>query len=605
VTVAILPRQTTVDDLARIHGMAVGLMSTGIGDVPPEQTYLDISQGNRVNDALYDRTLPPLPAFGDQVPGWDQMVARANGAPADLYPGLLAGVDGAQDIADPSLRDAALIAADRPGFVNRRVAARCAQEPCFVFRVMAMSTGAVRALAGDLPPPDLLIALVAPSGQELTPIGIAGQGFHGELTSDSTRTAGYVLSTDLLPTVVHAFGSHVDESYRGVTSESIRGEGRVDAPALDDLAERMAAIPDRREPILVACILAWLLIAFAVKRVVLSLRRAAMAWLGLCFAYMPLMLLAGAWLEPGAIAEGLLVGLGSALLAALTLRFAWGWRGLAIACATTTGAYAIDVIVGSGLTKLSLLGPNPIFGARFYGIGNELEALIAVMVPLAVGAGLTAEIGLGKAITRWVATVAFVGAAAVAAVVFAAGRFGADVGAAVVLPVAAAVAVVSINPIEQTVRLGGRKSRRKAHGRAIAAVIAAPVVALGAIALIDLISGGNGHLTRSVIDAGGAGDLADVAQRRLELSANDFAQAAGNPLFWLVIAGIAVAATQWRRIDAWLRPAPYARAGMMGAVAAVAVGVFVNDSGATFLVLGSLGLGAALAFAWAQAGTDP
>jgi hypothetical protein len=34
--------------------------------------------------------------------------------------------------------------------------------------------------------------------------------------------------------------------------------------------------------------------------------------------------------------------------------------------------------------------------------------------------------------------------------------------------------------------------------------------------------------------------------------------------------------------------------------------VLVNDSGATFLVLGSLALGASLAFAWAQApGADP
>ena len=52
-------------------------------------------------------------------------------------------------------------------------------------------------------------------------------------------------------------------------------------------------------------------------------------------------------------------------------------------------AYAIDVIAGSGLTRLSLLGPNPIFGVRFYGIGNELEALFAVMVPAGVAASVT------------------------------------------------------------------------------------------------------------------------------------------------------------------------------------------------------------------------
>jgi hypothetical protein len=108
-----------------------------------------------------------------------------------------------------------------------------------------------------------------------------------------------------------------------------------------------------------------------------------------------------------------------------------------------------------------------------------------------------------------------------------------------------------------------------------------------------------------VLDAGGANDLADVAERRIRLSAHDFAQAAGNPLFWLVIAGVFAGVARWRRIDAWLRPAPAERAGFFGACTAVAVGVLVNDSGATFLVLGSLALGAALAFAWAQAGTNP
>jgi hypothetical protein len=66
--------------------------------------------------------------------------------------------------------------------------------------------------------------------------------------------------------------------------------------------------------------------------------------------------------------------------------------------------------------------------------------------------------------------------------------------------------------------------------------------------------------------------------------------------------GIGAAVSQWRRIDAWLTPAPIARAGLIGACAAVAVGVLANDSGATFLVLGALALGAFLAFAWSQAG---
>ena len=51
-------------------------------------------------------------------------------------------------------------------------------------------------------------------------------------------------------------------------------------------------------------------------------------------------------------------------------------------------ACAIDVIAGSPLTSLSLLGPNPGLGVRFYGIGNELEALLAVLVVAGTGAAL-------------------------------------------------------------------------------------------------------------------------------------------------------------------------------------------------------------------------
>src|SRR3954469_11449456 len=57
VAIEVLPPRTSVDDLATVPGLSLGVMSTGIGDVPAEQTYLDVSQGNRVDDALYPRPL--------------------------------------------------------------------------------------------------------------------------------------------------------------------------------------------------------------------------------------------------------------------------------------------------------------------------------------------------------------------------------------------------------------------------------------------------------------------------------------------------------------------------------------------------------------------
>jgi hypothetical protein len=579
-------------------------MSAGVGGVPSEQTFLDVSQGNRIDDALYHRHLPGLFPFAREVPEWSEVVARADGAPADLVPGLLAQrleSAGVAVNAQQPMSSAALTAANQNGLVAplrpRHCAGRC---------LAVVTTGVVglaeraRQLHGN----DLLIAIASPppGRNRALPVGIAGQGFDGNLTSDSTKTDGYVLSTDIAPTILDRFGVSIPEQMDG---EPMRAEGPVDPAAVRDLADRMAAIPDRREPILVICLVAWSLIAFAVNRIVFRLRRVALAWLALAFAYMPLLLLLGAWLEPSAVVEGMLVGLGAAGLAALTVRFARGWRGLAIACAITVIAYATDVIAGSDLTRLSLLGPNPIFGARFYGIGNELEALIAVMVPVGVAAGLTAYTGWGRRLSERAAVGAFLGAGVGGAVVFGAGHFGADVGAAIVLPIGAAVSAVALpgQSFEAFARYGAHNpSKSVGRLRVVAAVIAAPVAALVLLAFIDLVSGGNSHLTRSIIDAGGASDLADVVERRLRLSAHDFAQAAGNPLFWVVVVGICVAASQWRRIDAWLRPAPIARAGLIGACTAVAVGVLVNDSGASFLVLGSLALGAFLAFAWSQAG---
>ena len=57
-------------------------------------------------------------------------------------------------------------------------------------------------------PRGLVIAIATPTGKtdEPIPIGIAGPGFDGDLTSDTTRTNGYVTSTDIAPTILEHFG---------------------------------------------------------------------------------------------------------------------------------------------------------------------------------------------------------------------------------------------------------------------------------------------------------------------------------------------------------------------------------------------------------------
>jgi hypothetical protein len=545
VVLAWLPSNTTVERLAAA-GFSPGVMSAGLGTVPPLQTYLDVGQGNRIFDSLYDR---PLPEHRNGV-GWLlEVVERAESAPADIVPGLL----------KTTLREN---------------------------RVRPQFSEVVRTSLDRLPPKGsyaLLIAIAWPTGRsdQPVPIGVAGGDFHGNLTSDSTRTDGYVLSTDVAPTILRHFGIPVPSEMSG---QPIRSEGSVDPAAIGSLVDRMDVISSRRGPVIGLNVVIWLAALLLVALLSRGrLARAAVRVAGLSIVYLPLVLLVGAALEPGEAAEQLLVLFLSPLLALLTLVALRDYRALAVASGLTVLAYAVDAIAGSPFTSLSLLGPNPGLGVRFYGIGNELEALLGVLVVAGAGAGLT---GFASRTSKQTSASVFAASGLIAAFVFAAGRFGADVGAAIVFPVGAVVAAVVVTG-------RGRRS-------ALLTVIAAPFVVLALLALIDLLTGANAHLTRSVLDAGGLADLADVAQRRLQLSAHSFARPVLLAFLPLLLAIATLAYVRRERLSVWLEGRPAMRAGLLGALAATAIGTLANDSGALLLEIGAAYLLVFTGFAWAE-----
>jgi len=390
-----------------------------------------------------------------------------------------------------------------------------------------------------------------------------------------------VLSTDVAPTILERLGIGVPSQMSG---QAIRAQGSVDVAQIEALENRMAAIPARRGPVIGVGLAVWLVL-FGIAALVSAERvsRIAVRLLALSVVYLPLLLLAGAALEPTREGEQLLVMVGAPLLAAATLRLLRGYRALAFAAGAVVLAYAVDMIAGSPLTSLSLIGPNPGLGVRFYGIGNELEATLGVLVVAGAGAALA---GWWPRIGRRRAAIAFLAAGLVCAAVFAAGRFGADVGAAIVLPVGATVAALAI--------AGGRR-------RASLLIVAAPLGALALIALADLLTGANSHFTRSVLDAGGLGALGDVAQRRLQLSAQSFARPLTIVFLPLTALAAALAVARRERLRAWLDPYPAVRAGLLGALAATLVGTLANDSGALLLEIGAAYLLAFLGYAWSEA----
>lgn len=570
-------------------GLSPGLMSAGLGTVPPQQTYLDLSQGNRVFNSLYDSDLPDL--AGDCPSWWTSVLQRAESAPADIVPGLLTSSLQAAALGVRARGGASCFFSPHPNSDGSKATSKKLSETprpharAAGFEVRSSTLGRLSSQVRTLHPGDLLIAVARPTAQTDEPlaIGIAGSGFDGDLTSDSTRTGGYVLSTDVAPTILDHFGIDLPSQMSG---QPIRSEGSVDPAAVESLGARMAVVSGRRGPVIGLSLLAWIValgLATAISRG--GLARPGVRLMGLAVIYMPLLMLLGSAIRPGESAEVLLVMLGAPLLGAVTLAALRGYRALAVASALTVLAYAVDVIAGSPLTKLALLGPNPGLGVRFYGIGNELEALLGVLVVAGTGAGLA---GFAPGLSPRRCAGAFLALGLLCAFVFAAGRFGADVGAAIVFPVGAAVAAAAI-------AAGGRRSALL--------VVAAPFAVLAALALIDLVSGANAHLTRSVLDAGGLGDLSDVAQRRLQLSAHSFARPILLIFLPLVAALAALAIWRRDRLRAWLGAAPALRAGLIGAVAATAIGTLANDSGTLLLEIGTAYLLVFVGYAWTESRT--
>ena len=574
-----------------VPGLSPGLMSAGLSTVSSTQTFLDISAGNRIFTSLYGGENPIVVRSEDRVEDWDEIAERAEGAPGDIVPGLLGSTledAGIPTRADELLITPSLIAVDEQGNINRTRQFACIEARCPGLSVVPIARDELPALVRRLRGDDMLIAMERPPPptRDTLAIGIAGRGFDGNLTSDTTRTPGFVIATDLAPTIIERFGLDVPGEMSG---RPIRSEGEVDVGVLEDRGKRMTVVSGRRGPVVVRNLMIW----FAVAALVALLSRGrlsapAFGVLGLSFVYLPTMLLVGAAVQPVREVEQLIVGLGAPALAALTLVVFRDWTALAVACAVSVCAYSLDVITGSTLTAQSLLGPNPGLGVRFFGIGNELESILAVTIPVGVGAALmSARERFGLEISNRTAATAFLGAAIFFSAIFAAGRFGADVGAAIVLPAGAAMAVLA---------LPGALGRRKL----LIGVVAAPVVALMVLAVIDLVAGGDAHLSRSVFEAGGAKELGDVAERRLRLSASSFGRAVGQDLFWFSLAMIALAVWQRRRLERWLADAPLERAGMLGAFGAVVLGVVANDSGATFLVIGTIGMLGVVAFAYSR-----
>ncbi len=596
--------------LAVMPGLSVGIMSASQGRYATTQLLLDVTQGARVASSAYPHAEPPqlrLRALGGAglIEGWPAARRRAEAAPQILSPGLLAaqipGGAGYAGIAAAGAPDAAA-AAERSGRVAAvslgsatsllvRVAALARSRPLVVVDLAGGDQGRsqLAALSRERAPGELLIVVQRTTDASRGPLlwtaagGLAGGGGR-ELSSQSTNERGLIAAVDLAPTILEHLGAApLPEQMRG---RPIETDGALHSASLRSLMARLRVIGGRRLRALGCLLGAWVaLLLLCAPWPRARARAMRVGSLGVLWA--PVAVLIPAAFAPGAALEYAIVTLSCLALGALTdLLVVWP-RALLAPALAALAALSADALAHTQLLVRSLLGPNPILGARFYGIGNELKSGLAVLVLAAVAAALYPSVRGRRA------AAAMLGAGIVLAVVEGSARIGAGVGGVILVSGAFAVAAVALLP--------GAVTRRRAM-----IVLISPVAALVALAALDLATAhGGGHFTGSVLHARSAGELRDILVRRYSAAWGELHNHVMPVATAIALICAIVALRRRARLLAPVGADPAWVAALSGGITAGVLGALAEDSGPVLLVVAVFALGCVATYLWGRPPLSP
>jgi hypothetical protein len=602
--------------------MAVGLMSAIQSDYARQQALLDISQGSRQPGSLYPGNPPVLRTVPDgagaTIGGWEAARRRARDVSVTLRPGTLAGAvpGGAGFVGAPGYDDVAVAAADERGRVaafssgpattiGERVRRLTDSRQLVVVALPGGDLGRatlLELLAARGPSELLMVAHLPPTPSEqvfarapirfyrITTFGMAGAGSEAietgsspatsgapsrerSIRSASTRRPGLVEAIDILPTALDHLDVPVPDAVRG---EAVRETSAISPHRLETLRLRWNDVRDGRQSSSLSGVLgisALVLLAIGTVRGMRAALRPGLRIGALAVMWWPTMVLLVAALEPADKGtEVALIATGSVALGALTDRLLRWPRGPVLPSAVALAAYTLDLATGGNLLTRSALGPSLISGARFYGISNELEPLLPILLLL----GLAAVIGVRQPSRRLCA--AYVVSGVALGLVVGWGRLGADVGGVLTIGGGFTVATLLMLPKGIT-------------RRAFLVASLVPFLAIGALIAVDLGLSGGSHLSRNLTRSQGFTDLWELVSRRYQLAFGILGQGRALSSFLGAGVGIAFALRNRAALYAPLRGRAWAAA-LVGGLACGVVGAVTNDSGPVLLTNAVIALAA-------------
>ncbi len=408
----------------------------------------------------------------------------------------------------------------------------------------------------------------ASKGDRLTPLVIyEGSDREQVLYSKTTRRDGIVGNVDIGPTILSYFNLTTDKM-TGRVLQSISQQNNLGY--IHNLNKRIVNISTQRYRVLYS---------FAVYQIITSVLALALIMLkntlsAKWYKYISLALI-GNMVVPFTLLLMPLFGVTNIiitylLLLSITIAITFviysvsGGNSLNVILYTMTllvFGLLLDIVSGQNLIKNSLLGYDPIIGARYYGIGNEYVGILigAVLV-------LTTVLMERYCINKYIPIIFY----GLVTVIIGFPKLGANVGGTIT----AVFAFLFVS-----IRLLGKKVNFKG----LIYICLAVIFAVGSMALIDLfIIENKSHLAEAInqIILNGPSAMYQIIVRKISMNLRIM-----RSTIWskVLLSAIVVLGTLFYRPIGWIKKIsvkyPKLAIGWSGIIIACIIGFAVNDSG--------------------------
>lgn len=411
-------------------------------------------------------------------------------------------------------------------------------------------------------------------GNSLTPLVVFGKGIEpGFLTSGTTHRKGIITNLDIAPTVINFFHGTIPYHMSGQPLQSIQAKENILA-TLQTMNEQIVSTSNQR-PIVMKTFITLQIIAILIALPIILLSsnipEGFLKFFQLCLfglATVPFILL----ILPLLGIRNILVTFTSLIILCtlFTIMVSKLTKHkldpfIALGLSTSLGIL-IDLSLGAPLMKTSLLGYDPIVGARFYGIGNEYSGVLLGSTILGTTA-LLQRYSAWKRYLEWLVWAYFL----IIIFVSASPKLGTDVGGTITSLVAFTIVYLRIKG-------------KKINFRVLLTGGAVVTILLGLLFLFDMSRGGenNTHIGRAarLVENGGWQAVGEIIERKLATNWRLIRYTIWTRVLLTSLAALAILFFRPMGVlRSIIQDYPYLSSGFIGILTASVVGLIFNDSG--------------------------